>query len=111
MVKANIHLSPSTPYSRIQRLQAAASGQYGSYSGGSGSDSCFTIDICPDLLIAGIAAAAAAGFYFLYQQITLKGKRKKREFDFDIVADHPELSVIYDWLTVGNDYTAITLEN
>ena len=62
---------------------------------------CFTIDICPDLLLAGIAAAAAAAFVFLYQQITLKGKRKKRALDsnaFECLPFHHEL---FDWLTVG----------
>ena len=42
----------------------------GSYSGGYGSDSCLTIDLCPDLLFAGLAAAAAAGFAFFYMTIT-----------------------------------------
>ncbi len=53
---------------------------YGSYSGGhmKSGTSCFTIDICPDLLIALLAAAAAAAFFFLYQAITVAGRRRKR---------------------------------
>ena len=51
-------------------MLAAASGGHGSYSGGGGSSSCFTIDICPDLLIAAIAAAAAGAFYLIYTGIT-----------------------------------------
>ena len=50
----------------------------GSYSSSYGSASCLTIDICPDLLFAGLAAAAAAGFAFYYISITMAGKRRKR---------------------------------
>ena len=60
-------------------MLAAASGGHGSYSGGGGSSSCFTIDICPDLLIAAIAAAAAGAFYLIYTGITkASAKRRKR---------------------------------
>ena len=55
----------------------------GSYSGGYGKDSCLTIDICPDLLFAALAAAAAAAFVFFTQAITMIGKRKRRSVDFD----------------------------
>ena len=70
---------------------------------------CFTIDICPDLLLAGIAAAAAAAFVFLYQQITLKGRRKKRAMDsesFEFLPFHDEL---FDWLTVGRSFSTTYL--
>ena len=61
------------------QMLAAASGGHGSYSGGGGSSSCFTIDICPDLLIAAIAAAAAGAFYLIYTGITkASAKRRKR---------------------------------
>ena len=58
----------------------------GSYSGGYGKDSCLTIDICPDLLFAGLAAAAAAGFAFFYMAITAQNvrRRKKRTLSFEI---------------------------
>ena len=57
----------------------------GSYSSSYGSASCLTIDICPDLLFAGLAAAAAAGFAFYYISITMAGKRRKRRgVSFDI---------------------------
>ena len=57
----------------------------GSYSSSYGSASCLTIDICPDLLFAGLAAAAAAGFAFYYISITMAGKRRKRRsVPFDI---------------------------
>ena len=55
----------------------------GSPSGGGGygmtdPGSCFSLDICPDLILALIAAAAAAGFYFLYITITMAGRRKRK---------------------------------
>ena len=53
---------------------AAASSRGGS----SGSDSCFDLELCPDLILAGFAAFGAAAFFFLYQAITMAGKRKKR---------------------------------
>ena len=51
----------------------------GSYSGGYGKDSCLTIDICPDLLFAGLAAAAAAGFAFFYMAITMEASKRRRK--------------------------------
>ena len=61
----------------------------------SGGDNCPTVDICPDLILAGLAAAGAAAFFFIYQAITVKaGRRKRRSFqnfitsyDFDHVID------------------------
>ena len=62
--------------------QASQSQQYGSFSGGgyggSPGGSCFSIDICPDLILAAIAAAAAAAAFFLYITITGAGRRRKR---------------------------------
>ena len=39
--------------------------------------SCFSVDICPEVLLAGLTVGAAAGFFALYQQITKKGRRKR----------------------------------
>ena len=64
-------------------LQGSQSQPYGSHSGGGGyggspGGSCFSIDICPDLILAAIAAAAAAAAFFLYITITAAGRRRKR---------------------------------
>ena len=40
--------------------------------------SCFSLDICPDLILAAIAAAAAAGFYLLYITVTMAGRKRKK---------------------------------
>ena len=71
----------------IPRLKASSSlsipglsSQSGSYSSSmkdSGTN-CATIDICPDLLLAGIFLAGAVGFYILYTEITMAGRRRKR---------------------------------
>ena len=52
----------------------------GSYSGmgEGGGGSCFSLDICPDIIITLIAAAAAAGFYLLYVTIQNAGRRRRR---------------------------------
>ena len=44
---------------------------------------CLDIDVCPDLILAGLAIAGAAAFFFLYQQITMAAaaqmpRKKKR---------------------------------
>lgn len=39
------------------------------------------LELCPDLVLAALAAAAAAGFAILYTQITMAGRRKKRSSD------------------------------
>ena len=63
-------------------LQGSDSSSYGSY-GGYGSDpgSCFSLDICPDLILAAIAAAAAAAAFLIYNAIVAAGRRKKRSED------------------------------
>ena len=53
-----------------------SSGGYSDMSSGSGS--CFSLDICPDIILALLAAAAAAGFYFIYITITMAGRRRRR---------------------------------
>ena len=46
--------------------------------GGSSSAGCFDIDICPDLILAGVAVFSAAAFFALYVAITMARRRKKR---------------------------------
>ena len=84
-------------------MQAAASGGYGSFSGGSGSN-CFTIDICPDLLLAGIAAAAAGAFFLIYQAITMAARRRKRSN-----LEPTNASIVFEMLTLGKDVNPIKL--
>ena len=39
------------------------------------------LDICPDLLLAGLALAAAGAFVALFTAITMQGRKKKRSTD------------------------------
>ncbi len=39
------------------------------------------LDICPDLILAALGAALAAGFAILFTLITAQGRRKKRTSD------------------------------
>ena len=59
---------------------AAATSLLASYSGGSGGsyDNCFDIDLCPDLLLAGLALAGAGAFLALYMSITMVPSRRRR---------------------------------
>ena len=57
---------------------AASSSSTSSSSPSSNPGSCFSLDLCPDILLAVIAAAAAAGAYFLYITITQAGRRRRR---------------------------------
>jgi hypothetical protein len=50
-----------------------------SFSGGGGTGSCLSIDICPDLILAAIAVAAGGAVFLIYQAITVAGRRKKRD--------------------------------
>ena len=78
----------------------AASHGHGSYSGGSSGSDCFTIDICPDLLISALTAAAAVAFYLIYQAITMKAAGRKRSFH-NFVQSH-NFNQLLDFFTVGN---------
>ena len=69
-------------------VTASGSGSlYGSFSKdieyGKIDDNCMgaELDICPDLLLAGLAAAAAAAFVALFTAITMAGRKKKRSTD------------------------------
>ena len=76
---------PRIPSRSTLGLKEAASAIYGSFSGmGGGSGSCFTLEICPDLLIAGIAVAAAAAFWLIYEAITMAGARRKKRNVLDL---------------------------
>ena len=70
-----------TPVDSWQRsdLGVAEYGGHGSFSGGGMASSCFSIDICPDLILAAIAVAAAGAAFIIYQAITVAGRRKKRD--------------------------------
>ena len=82
----------------------------GSLSGGGGmSDpgSCFSLDICPDLILALIAAAAAAGFYFLYITITMAGRKRKRKRSLCEPQTESVGQILSDILNLGEvGYTA-----
>ena len=79
-------------------LQGASSSSYGSYGGGYGLDpgSCFSLDICPDLILAAVAAAAAVAAFLIYQAITMAGKRRRRRSE-----DLPLESSVGDLLWLG----------
>ena len=57
-------------------------GSFGSLSLGGAGSSCFSLNICPDLLLAAVAAGGAAAVYLLYTAITTKAGRKKRSLTF-----------------------------
>ena len=63
----------------------AVAGSYskGPVTKGIVDDNCMglDLDICPDLLLAGIAAAAAGFFAALFTAITMAGRKKKRSID------------------------------
>ena len=70
-----------TPVNTWRRadLDQAEYNSHGSFSGGGGMGSCFSIDICPDLILAAIAVAAGGAVFLIYQAITVAGRRKKRD--------------------------------
>ena len=93
---------PSQGFSRQGDSSASGTQLFGSHSGGGYEDtpsgSCFSIDICPDLLLAALAAAAAAGFLAIFIAITMAGKRKKRSDKSEVTL----LNSLSDILNLGN---------
>ena len=95
-------------------LDTTGSDLLGSLSGGgdhgmsgSGSGSCFSLDICPDLILALIAAAAAGGFYFLYITITMAGRKRKRKRSLCEPQTESVGQILSDILNLGEvGYTA-----
>ena len=94
-----------------QDVQGSSSSSYGSYGGGYGLDpgSCFSLDICPDLILAAIAVAAAIAAFVLYQTITMAGRRRRKrgvEVDED---DDESGHLLSDLLWLGIIFTLILL--
>jgi len=69
----------ASPYGWLGDLNGSGASSHGSYSShGSDPGSCFSLDICPDLILAAIAAAAAAAAFLIYTAIVAAGRRRKR---------------------------------
>ena len=101
-------LSSSFKYDRSGDLPAKASSvqsisRSGGYGGGSSSqDSCFDLEICPDLVLAAVAAFGAIAFFLLYQAITVAGRRRKRRsIQYDKPNDDDNLSAL-DYVYLGS---------
>ena len=74
-----VQTQAASPFGWLSDLTGSDSNSYGSYSGhGASPGSCFSLDICPDLILAAIAAAAAAAAFLIYNAIVAAGRRKKR---------------------------------
>lgn len=55
-----------------------------SLMGGHSQDTCFDVGMCPDVLVAMVAAMAGLGFTMLYQAVTVAaggGGRRRRDSD------------------------------
>jgi hypothetical protein len=77
--KNPVQTQAASPFGWLSDLTGSDSNSYGSYSGhGASPGSCFSLDICPDLILAAIAAAAAAAAFLIYTAIVAAGRRKKR---------------------------------
>jgi hypothetical protein len=76
-----VQAQAASPLGWFSDLTGSDSNSYGSHSGGgygSSPGSCFSLDICPDLILAAIAAAAAAAAFLIYNAIVAAGRRRKR---------------------------------
>ena len=74
-----VQTKAASPFGWLGDLTGSDSNSYGSYSGhGASPGSCFSLDICPDLILAAIAAAAAAAAFLIYNAIVAAGRRRKR---------------------------------
>ena len=82
----------------LSQLAGSFSSGGGYEDSGSSSGSCFSLDICPDLILAAIALAAAVAAFVLYQTITMAGRRRKRE------ADDPSGNLVTDLLWLGRNH-------
>ena len=96
-------------HSKMQKLSSDHHhhfGYHGSYYGISETYNCFEIDICPDFLLAGLAASGAAAFFWIYQAITVKaGGRRKRSLQ-NFITSH-DFDHLIDFFTVGKFYILI----
>ena len=64
----------------------ASASSYGNYEIDISHSSCYTIDVCSDLLLGAIAAASAVGLVVLYQAITTKGSARKKRSKQEVPA-------------------------
>ena len=75
-----------------------------------GGDNCPTVDICPDLILAGLAAAGAAAFFFIYQAITVKAGRRKRRSLQNFITSY-DFNHVIDFFIAGKLYINVILQN
>ena len=93
----------SSVLSRYADLKGAGTSSYhGSFGSlGMGGTDCFTIDICPDLLLAAFAAAAAAAFWLIYTAITQNaGRRRKKRSFIDLAETIFQIGKVYHLLSL-----------
>ena len=97
----------SSAFGLLNDMAGSNSYNHGSFSSsGIDAGSCFSIDICPDLVLALVAALAALASYLIYNAITVAGKRKKRSEEvgfFSSVADaiSPSIQKLGDFAILG----------
>ena len=106
-------------YQRLADLQSSQSQMYGSLSGGGhggyGHDmgtpggSCFSIDICPDLILALITAAGAAAALGFYLAIVAAGKRRKRSLEEESPWSHLLQPLISRMFGLGSYFQIFSL--
>ena len=105
----------SSSFGWVTDLLGSDSQSHGSYGGGGGGSttgSCFSLDICPDLVIVAITVAGAAAAYLLYTAITA-GRRRKRsaggDGDLGVGAGsfYPFVSFAEEFLAEGTEFNSI----
>lgn len=59
-------------------------------------DNCFDLNICPDLIMAILAAGAAAGFLALYMALTMAaGGKRRRKRGLDTATDTQQQALFW----------------
>ena len=106
-LKNNINLSyllPRNDNSNHMQDSAAAASSVGRPN--PAQDMCFDLQICPDLILAGIAVFSAAAFFFLYQAITMNGKRKRKRAAMESLVLFPSLLDSVFWAKIPEIFFA-----
>ena len=100
----NMQSQSISPLSWSSDLDTSGSHGYGDFSS-FGSSSCFSIDICPDLVLGAIAAASAAAGFLIYTAIINAAARRKKRDDNTFISFLLESSIGEVLKTLGKSFT------
>ena len=102
--KYPLNILKSLPSQQSKMQTSSSDHHFGHFGYHENSGTCFKIDICPDFLMAGLAASGAAAFFWIYQAITVKAAAGRRKRSFQNFITSHDFDHVIDFFIAGKFY-------